>query len=344
MQIVFFGTPDYVIPILDALHKTFKSKSGESPVIAIVTQKPKPVGRKKVLEYSAVDRWAYKKGIKILRDLDIKNFPNADVGVLASYGGIIPTFIIDHFKLGILNVHPSLLPKYRGASPVPATIISGDKETGVSIIKLDNELDHGPIVSQFKEKVLDNDTTETLRDRLFEKSAEVLTTFLPSYMKGKITPRKQNHKNASFTRQITKQDAFIPPKYLNACLQGRSLQAKWKIPFTKDYSLVPNAYLEETSSAYSLERFIRAMQPWPVSWTYVQLNSKMKKKKSKLVTKRLKILKAHVETRNAKRETQNEKPYRVSPISYLVLDVVQLEGKREVSWKQFVEGYPNFLL
>jgi methionyl-tRNA formyltransferase len=338
MRVIFFGTPNYVIPILDALHKAFKSKSGESPVVAVVTQKPKPIGRKKVIEYSAVDKWARKIGVKVLSRLDTKTMPNADVGVLASYGGIIPTVIIDHCKFGILNVHPSLLPKYRGASPVPAALIAGEKETGVSIIKLDSELDHGPIVAQFKKEILDNDTTETLRDRSFEKSAEVLIALLPSYMKGKIISRKQDHKNATFTRQITKQDAFVPPKYLRHTLQGGTFKGKWKIPFIKNYSLVP--------SPHSLERFIRAMQPWPISWTNVQLNSKSKIQKSKLYIKRLKILKAHTEPVRINPQVSQRKPVtnHRSPITdhKLVFDEVQLEGKNPVSWKQFEEGYPNF--
>jgi methionyl-tRNA formyltransferase len=323
MKIVFFGTPNYVIPILDVLHKNIKLKSGRSSITAVVTQKPKLVGRKKIFEYSAVDKWSHKKGVRIIRDLEIKNLPNADVGVLASYGNIIPKNVINHFLHGILNVHPSLLPKYRGASPVPATIISGEKETGVSIIKLDNKLDHGLIVGQFKESVQVRDTTETLRDRLFEKSSNYLVDLLLAYIQGKIKLKEQDHKKAIFTREISKQDAFIPPKYLNACLQGRSLKAKWKIPFMKDYSLVPNAY--------SLERFIRAMKPWPVAWTYVQLNPKSKARNPK----RLKILKAHIERKNEERRTKNEK-------SKLVLDEVQLEGKNPVSWKQFTEGYPAY--
>ena len=216
----------------------------------------------------------------------IKNKINTKLGVLASYGAIIPKKVIDFFPCGILNVHPSLLPKFRGASPVQATINSRERQTGVSIIKLDEEVDHGPIISQFKEEVLTDDTTETLRQRLFERSAEVLSALIEPYVKGKITPRKQDHKAATYTKLITKQDAFIKPKNLKKALEGKS--------------------------AEKIEAFIRAMKPWPIAWTYVQLNSK-----------RLKILKAHLEGKK------------------LVLDEVQMEGKNPVSWKQFRQGYPN---
>jgi methionyl-tRNA formyltransferase len=327
MKIIFFGTPEYVLPILELLHKSFKNPKIESGIVAVVTQKPKPTGRKQIITYSPVDAWAHKKNIPIFyKPLDFVNKKiKADVGILASYGEIIPKSVIEFFKYGILNIHPSLLPLWRGSSPVQASIIAGDKITGTTIIKIDEILDHGPIVSQFKEEVQEEDTTDTLRSRLFARSAEVLTTLLPAYLAGKITHRKQDHKKATITRQIKKSDAFIPPKYISANLQGETLQAHWEIPFmnTKysQASLIKNYSLNLTP--YTLERFIRAMQPWPVSWTNVQLNSRHKTKD----LKRLKIIKTHVEQDLSLKS------------SVLRLEVVQLEGKNPVSWKQFKEAY-----
>ncbi len=323
MKIVFFGTPDYVLPILDTLHKEFKERSSKSSIVAVVTQAARPAGRKKILTYSPVDAWAHKKKIPVFynsQDL-VEQKVEADLGILAAYGLIVPNNAIKYFPFGILNIHPSLLPKFRGASPIQASIISGDNETGVTIIKLDNKVDHGPIISQFKERVLPTDTTDSLRKRLFKQSAEVLVTLLPAYLKGKITPRKQDHKKATFTTLLKKEYGFIPPKYLDATLQGKSFKGKWKIPFIKDYTLNP--------TPYTLERFIRAMQPWPISWTYIQLNSKLKAQSSK----RLKILRAHLEP-NTEHRALNTK-------QILVLDEVQLEGKNPVSWKQFKQAYPK---
>lgn len=320
MRIVFFGTPAYVIPVLEMLHKTFKSDSGKSPIAAVVTQPPKPVGRKKRLEFSPVDDWAHKRNIMILRFLDIGKMPKADLGILASYGNIIPPDIINHFPKGILNIHPSILPQFRGSSPVQATIISGS-EAGVTIIKLDEKLDHGPIISQFKDEVLSEDTTETLRNRLFKRSAEVLISLIPAYLQGKITPREQDHSKASYTREIKKEDAFIPPEFIDAALRGHKPRRKWQIPFIKDYSPTPDAHC--------LERFVRSMQPWPIAWTLVKPNSRLRPKDSK----RLKILKTHLEpiTNHQSLITHHK----------LVLDEVQLEGRNVVSWKRFGEGYPN---
>ncbi|MFV1917143.1 MAG: methionyl-tRNA formyltransferase [Patescibacteria group bacterium] len=334
MRIVFFGTPDYVLPILKSLHKTQRSISSKSPIVAVVTQKPRPAGRRQNLTYSPVDTWAHKKKIPVYHHSKglVENKVEADIGVLAAYGEIIPKFVISHLSFDILNVHPSLLPKFRGASPIQATIVSGKNVTGATIMKIDEGIDHGPIISQFKEEVRGNDTTETLRKRLFEKSAEVLTTLLPAYLKGKIKLRQQDHKKATFTTLLKKQHGFIPPKFLAASFKGQTLKADWKIPFmkTKDsQALLIKGHRGAASSAYTLnpnpytlDLFIRAMQPWPIAWT----NIKLKVKSEKLKVKRLKILKAHLEPSTINHQS-------------LVIDEVQLEGKNPVSWKQFRQGY-----
>jgi len=240
MKIVFFGTPDYVLPILTSLHKKFVSGPGVSPIAAVVTQSPKPTGRKQILTYSPVDKWAHEHKIDIFYQSSelIKNSVKADIGVLAAYGEIIPKIVIDTFPHGILVVHPSLLPKYRGASPIQGAIANGDKQVGVTIIKMDEKMDHGPIVSQFKEETKPDDTTDTLRARLFERSKEVIAEMIEPYLQGKIKPKEQNHDEATYTKIITKQDGFIEAESF-------------------------------TSEAAKAERFIRAMQPWPQAWTLI---------------------------------------------------------------------------
>jgi methionyl-tRNA formyltransferase len=255
MRIVFFGTPDYVLPILNSIHKKFVSGPGKSPIVAVVTQSPKPVGRQQKLTYSPIDNWAHQRKIPIFYSSKefLKSKIEANLGVLAAYGEIIPNEVISFFPNGILNIHPSLLPKYRGASPIQQTIINGDQETGVTILKVDEKMDHGPIVSQFKEEVKSDDTTGTLRERLFLRSAEVVTELIEPYQAGKIKPREQNHEEATFTKILKKEDGFID--------------------------------LNKTKSEEA-ERFIRAMDPWPNAWTNIEVNNQKK---------RLKILKAHLE-------------------------------------------------
>ncbi len=277
MKIVFFGTPDYVLPVLTSLHRKFATGPGKSPIVAVVTQSPKPVGRKKQVTYSPIDKWAHEHKIDTFyqsRDL-ISHKVQADVGVLASYGEIIKNEVIDLFPKGIIVIHPSLLPKYRGASPIQSSIANGDEVVGSTLIKMDDKMDHGPIITRFKDTPENTDTTDSLRRRLFERSAEVLVETIEPYLKGKVVPKEQNHDEATYTKIITKQDGFIDLK---------------------------------SKSAEEVERFMRAMQPWPGVWTLVN-------------GKRLKLNKAHLEDGN------------------LVLDEVQLEGKNPVSYKQFKEAY-----
>lgn len=305
MKIVFFGTPEYVIPILNKLHRGFRAKDGNSTIVAIVTQKPKLAGRKKQMKYSAVDKWAFDRNIpKYFTPTDmIKDKPDADLGVLASFGAIIPKEVLKFFPKGIINIHPSLLPKFRGASPVQAAIASGEKETGATIIKLDEKLDHGPILTQFKGEIKNNDTTDSLRNRLFEKSADVAVEMLETYVLGKIKPKMQDHKEASFTKTISKSDAFLSPEIIKDALEGRG-NRKFEVVFMdkKKFSTTPEF----------LKNFVNAMQTWPTAWTTVKINNK---------NFRLKLHSAHVEEKK------------------LVLDKVQLEGKNKVSFNQFTEAY-----
>ncbi len=273
MKVIFFGTPDYVIPIAEKLDKNHK-------LVAVVTQPPKLAGRKQFRTFSPVDNWAHKKKVKVITELNLKDFPEAELGIVASYGVIIPQNVIEYFKYGILNIHPSLLPKYRGASPIQAAIRDEDT-TGVTIIKMDKLMDHGPIVSQFKESIDPADTAYTLRKRLFERSGQFVVDLIPNYVSKKVLPKEQDHEKATFTKIIKSEDGFIDIK-------------DFKNP--EKYKFI--------------ERKIRAMAPWPGAWTTVN-------------GRRLKLLKAHLE---------NEK---------LVLDEVQLEGKKPVIWKQFLTGHPE---
>ena len=310
-KILFFGTPEYVIPILEKL------KSASHTIVAVVTQPDKPVGRKQTLTPSPVKQWAQSHGIRVLASeksdeefvSNIKHLAsNIDIGILAAYGNIIPQEVLDLSPVGMLNLHPSLLPKYRGTSPVQAAIVAGDRQTGATIIRMDEKHDHGPIIAQFTEDIKTDDTTETLRARLFQKGAEVLAEVLPAYLEGRVELREQDHKKAVFVRLVKKEHAFIPPHYLAAALEGKEVNKQWPIPFIKDFTIHP--------TPITIHNFIRALDPWPLAWTEIKISG---------TSKRLKIIKAHLE----------------SPITRLVLDEVQLEGKSPVSWKQFKNGYPE---
>src|SRR5260221_7463992 len=282
-KVIFFGTSDYVIPILEALNKNFK-------LVGVVTQPPKLVGRKQLRTFTAVDDWAHKRKIPVITDFR-EELPNAGLGVVAAYGRMIPDEILSQFKDGVLNIHPSLLPKYRGASPIQNQILDGVTETGVTVIKMDSKMDHGPIISSLRDVITPEDTNETLRTRLFERAAPFIIDLIPNYLNKKITLKEQDEEEASFTKIIDKNDGFIDPEDVKVALTN-------------------------SEEANYIERFVRAMTPWPEVWTKVILRPTE-------MVKRLKILKVHV----------NE--------DKLVLDKVQLEGKKPVSFEEFKRGYPQ---
>jgi methionyl-tRNA formyltransferase len=233
----------------------------------------------------------------------------ADVFLVADFGQIIPPEILPIPKYGCLCIHPSLLPKYRGASPVPAVILAGDQETGVTIFLMDEKIDHGPIIAQFKEKMSEKDSAETLCSRLFAAGAKVLLSILPAWIEGRIKPREQAHHQATYTYILKREDGKISWKDLAEAIKTGG------------------------QKAIEIERKIRAFSPWPGVWN----EARFKVQSSKFKVRRLKLLQAHLKiTLNTQRVTTKQPK--------LILDKVQLEGKNPVSWKQFQEGYPNLQL
>lgn len=303
MRIIFFGTPDYTLPILEALHAQFNRGKTERELVAVVTQPPKIVGKSEFKEYSAVDKFAYEHKIEVI--YNPSDIGEADLGICASFGKIIPNETLEKFRLGILNVHPSPLPMFRGASPIQATLFAGFKETEITIIKMDEQMDHGPVVARMKSEVKDDDTNETLRARLFAESVPLLISTLPAYIAGKITPKKQDENGAVFTSILKKTDGYIELSDITLAMNG-------KTGSTTSSPIIVG--LDFEMDAEKIDRLVRAMDPWPGVWTRVVVEDE---------SKILKILKTKVV--NGK----------------LLIEQVQLEGKNPVSFKQFNEGYPQ---
>lgn len=208
---VFFGTPDYAVIVLDEL-----KKNGFKPSL-IVTAPDAPKGRGLILTPPPVKVWANENNIPILQpeklDSDflnnLKNGKNIKLGIVVAYGKIIPKSVVENFSLGILNVHPSLLPSFRGSSPIESAILEGVKETGVSIMLLDEKMDHGPIYAKEKYEIDEHTKTSGLGPRLFELGGKTLARILPDIIGGKINPEQQNHELATFTKKISKADGLI---------------------------------------------------------------------------------------------------------------------------------------
>ena len=212
MKYIFFGTPDFSKIILEKLILA------NMPPMAVVTNPDRPIGRKKIITPSHVKKLIQDLGSKIQilqpEHLDhqfiqeVKNL-GAEIGVLAAYGNIIPQELIDAFPKGIIVVHPSLLPKYRGATPIQSVILAGEQETGTTLIVMDDKVDHGAIISNSQFSISNDDNFETLSKKLADLSADLLIETLPKYYSGEIKPELQNHEEATYTKKFATEDGFV---------------------------------------------------------------------------------------------------------------------------------------
>ena len=212
LRIIFMGTADLACASLRALcrEKSFA-------VIAVVSQPDKPKGRDLKLQPTPVKALALAEGLLVLQPARARDEAfiaelrqlQPDLIAVAAYGQILPQAILDLPRYGCVNVHTSLLPKYRGAAPIQWAILNGDAETGVTIMKMDAGLDTGPMLAQATAPIASEDNAQTLHDRLAELGGDLLVKTIPDYVSGKITPRPQPAEGASYARKITKEDGQI---------------------------------------------------------------------------------------------------------------------------------------
>ena len=215
-RIVFFGTPKFSTMVLDELEAT-----GMVPTL-MVTAPDKPVGRGMVLTPPPVKTWAVKHGIDVIQPETLTEVPEEllntewDLFIVAAYGKILRKQILDLPHHGTLNVHPSLLPRLRGASPIISAIVTDERETGVSIMLLDEEMDHGPLVAQASVTIEEDPQAggwpvraSVLEALLAHEGGKLLAEVIPDWMEGKITPSAQDHAKATFTKKIIKEDGLI---------------------------------------------------------------------------------------------------------------------------------------
>jgi len=233
-KIIFFGTDSYSLYSLQAL-----IEAGFN-VVAVITKPDKPSGRGQKLLPPAVKTYAVKKGIKVLQpekiiDIydDIKLIGTDIVGILSSYGKIIPKVILDLFNPGIINIHPSLLPKYRGASPIESVIANGEKETGISIMLLSPGMDDGPIYYQEHYQLSGHETSTELYDNLGKIGAQVLALQLNAILSNNLKAVQQNDKVATFCSMISKESAWLKPEIMSAQKCERLVRAYQLYPKTK---------------------------------------------------------------------------------------------------------------
>ncbi len=209
IKFAFFGSSRFSVIVIDELEKL-----GLIPTV-IITTPDKPQGRKLITTPTQVKEWAVKKNIKVFdpEKLDAEFIKKIDaenclVFIVASYGKIIPNDIINLPKHKTLNIHPSLLPKYRGASPIQSAIIDDSKKTGVTIMKIDEIMDHGPIVAQKEIMVNEWPIYEKLEELMAIEGARLLAEVLPKWITGQISEIEQDHSAATFTKKINKGDGL----------------------------------------------------------------------------------------------------------------------------------------
>jgi methionyl-tRNA formyltransferase len=230
-----FGSGSFAIPILAALER-----SRQVDIVAVVTAPPRPAGRSATLRPTPVAELASTLGVPVLTPVRLRDrstlaeLANLDPGliVLADYGRLVPSAVLDLPRHGALNLHPSLLPRHRGASPIPAAILAGDAETGVTLMRMDEGLDTGPIVATRRVPLRGDETAPELEGRLAELGAELLVATLPAWVAGRVVATSQPECGATLTRPLRRDD-------------GR---------------------LDAASSAERLARQVRAYQPWPGSF------------------------------------------------------------------------------
>ncbi len=240
IKFTFFGSSRLSVIVLDELEKL-----GLLPVL-VVTTPDKPQGRKLQVMPNVVKQWALSKGIPVLDSLKAKP-QAANVFIVASYGKIIPKEIIDMPPRKTLNVHPSLLPKYRGPSPLPSAILDDTKDTGVSIMRLDEEMDHGPIVAQKTIHVNEWPIYEDFEEMMAREGAQLLASILPDWAAGKVPEKEQDHSQATYTKKIIKEDGLLD---LNAdpYLNFRKIQAYHEWP--QAYFMHKDKRVKVTQASY----------------------------------------------------------------------------------------------
>ncbi len=216
MKFVFFGTPDVASETLEIL-----KDAGYLPEL-IVTAPDKPAGRKMLLTPPPAKTWAIENNIPYIQPeklteerTDLFEFLRSDLKapvelfIVVAYGKILPEEVINAPKLGSINIHYSLLPKYRGASPVESAILNGDIETGVTIQQMEFKMDTGPILAVEKTPIGESETAPKLRARLIKIGGDLLVKMLPDFVEGKITPTPQDDSQATKCKKMTKEDGLI---------------------------------------------------------------------------------------------------------------------------------------
>jgi len=305
IKVIFMGTPDFAVPVLREMLENFN-------VVGVITQPDRAVGRQFDVQSPPVKMLAQQFNIpvfqpEILKENELlfnelKNL-QPDVIAVAAYGKILPREIINLPPHGCLNVHPSFLPKYRGASPIQTALLNGEKEIGLSIMLMDLGLDTGDVLAQKKIEVMPEDDAGALHNKLAQIGAGLMVQVIPEYLKDNISLKIQDETQATFCKMIKKEDGKV----------------YWM------------------NSAAMIHNKIRAFSPWPGAFCFWD-DKRLILNKAKIVQEKM----DNYQVGQVFRAEDGEICVKTGR-DYLVLEEVQLEGRKKVGIKNFVNGYPRFV-
>lgn len=269
MKVVFFGSSRYVIPTVQMLHNYFNL------ALVVTTEQGSQDPIPFYCKTKKINFMSVRKSADLISSSQIQE-ANASIAVVADFGLIIPEETIKSFPMGMINIHPSLLPKYRGPSPVQSAILNGEKTTGITLIQLDKYMDHGPIIESKKEEIKPDDTAKSLYERLFKIGTILLQKTLQKYETQTVNLTPQDHEQATFTQMLTRDDGFMDFKTFSSNMEF-------------------------------FDKIIRAYYPWPGVFTRLRLSSALQEKIIKFIPNKR----------------------------------IQVEGGREIEYKDFINGYPD---
>jgi len=318
VRTIFLGSGWESVETLRTLHG-----SDDFDVVSVITTPEKPIGRKQVMTPSDVQIYALENNIPVEhtekrkeRYLEMAKKYNPDIVVCKAFGEIVPKEFLEYPKYGSINIHFSILPKYRGAVPIQKAILDGEKETGISIMLMSEGLDEGDVLDIYKEDIKPSDTNISLRERLVKKSAEIVLPVLRRWINGEIVAQEQDDSKATYCWQkdISKENAEI----------------QWK-----------------RDEPEYIERMVRAFLPWPVAWTRL-----VKSENRNLSEKIMKIYKAELVSCNHSYDeigrlfVKEEQLLFTTKIENICLRLIefQIEGRNRTNDKEFLNGIGRSLL
>jgi len=309
IRTIFMGTPDFAVPGLKSL-----INDNDFEIIAVFTQPDKAVGRKQLLTPPPIKFLAQEYNIpvfqpeKIRPEIESIAKMKADLIVVIAYGKIIPQNILDLPKYGCINVHASLLPKYRGSACLNAPIINGDSETGITIMKMDAGMDTGPILLQSKIKLAGGETLEIVHDKLAALGADSLPSVLKDWTRGKIKAKAQDETKAAYVEKLKKEDG--------------------KIDWSK--------------SAVEIERKVRGLNPWPGTYSITSFESLISHKTIKILAVSHEILNFNNHKTGEMFLDNNGLAIQCGQDSLLILKL-QIEGGKALDTAEFLRGNQNII-